>query len=145
MVNARRCRVVGWFPYFWLGGVLLVTSLATIFLVAVLATGERDAPPLLFSAAVLAVMVWNCYVGLVMIAYEIQLDQSGHLEFRSILRRRRMHTADLVSITANWADPYTLVFRSRTSATRTVRMMDGMHDLIQEVRSINPDVELRGL
>ena len=146
MVNARRCRTVGWLPYFWLGGVGLTTLIGSTMLVLVIAAGETDAAPLLFSAAWLGIMGWCCYVGLVRTAYEIRLDTSGQLEFKSVLKRKGMDSADLVSIgPEKGKDPYILVFRSRTSSARALRMMEGMHDLVQELRTINPALKLRAL
>ena len=147
MMKTHRCRVAGPLPYLWLGMVAIFTLIGVPLLVAGLIRGGQDDVPPLFAILWIAMVGWLWYIALVWIAYEVRLSATGELEFRSVLRSIRMDAADLISIRPaqrGW-DPYTLLFKSRTRTARAMRQMDGLHDLIADLRAINPKLELRGV
>jgi hypothetical protein len=147
MPQSIRCRISGPFPYLWLGMVVLFTLVGAPLIVVATIRGGTDAPPPFFAAAWIAILLWFWYAALVWISYEIRLSASGELEFKSVLRSVKIDARDVLYVGPPWGglDPYTLVFRTSTKTARTVRQMDGLHSLIYQLRSVNPEIELKGV
>ena len=140
------CRISGPLPFFWIGTVALFTFVFIGSVVGLLVEdGAAAAVPLLL--LMLGALAWLWFVGLVWFPYEIRLTSDGVLTFRSVLRTIQVKAGDLVSIRPEFMDlgGATLVFRTTSRSLRALRRMDGMLDLLTEVRAINPDLELRGV
>jgi hypothetical protein len=140
------CRISGPLPFFWIGTVALLTFFFIGSVVGLLGQdGAAAAVPLLL--LMLGALAWLWFVGLVWFSYEIRLTSDGVLAFRSVLRTIQVHAGDLVSIRPDFMDlgGATLVFRTTSRSLRAMRRMDGMLDLLTEVRAINPGLELRGV
>jgi hypothetical protein len=142
-----RCRISGPFRYLWLGMVGFFTAVGVPLLVAAAIRGGPDAPPPFFVVAWIGILLWFWYVALVWISYEIRLSPAGELEFKSVLRSVKVDARDVsyVGPALGGIDPYTLVFKTRTKTARTVRQMDGLTSLIEQLRSLSPQIELKGV
>lgn len=142
-----RCRISGFFPYLWLGMVVFFTAVGVPLIVVAAIHGGPDAPPTFFVVAWIGVLLWFWYVALVWTAYEIRLSPGGELEFKSVLRSVKVDARDVsyVGPALGGLDPYTLVFKTSTKTARTVRQMDGLTSLIEQLRSLNPQIMLKGV
>jgi hypothetical protein len=145
-IQPRVCRISGPLPYFWFGTVALFTFLVIGLVLGLL--GEKGAANAIpFVLLMLGVLAWLWFAGLAYYPYEIRLTADGVLAFRSVLRTIRVDAGDLVSI-----HPYvfdmggaTLVFETPSRKLHVLRRMDGLLDLITELRANNPNLELRGM
>jgi hypothetical protein len=112
-----------------------------------------DGPPAAFIALWLSITaIWWIYVLFVGVV-EVRLwPDDGRLEFRSILRKRETHIADIVEIDCRWWVP------GPTRAAVNIRYRGGGYrrpvarlgnekasrDLVQRIQEWNPSLEVKG-
>jgi hypothetical protein len=145
-IQPRVCRISGPLPYFWFGTVVLFTFFFIVVVLGLLGEeGAANAIP--FVLLMLGVLAWLWFEGLAYFPYEIRLTSDGVLAFRSVLRTIRVDAGDLVSIRPFAFDMggRTLVFETPSRKLQALRRMDGMLDLITELRANNPNLLLRGM
>jgi hypothetical protein len=144
-IQPTVCRISGPLPYFWIGFMALFTFVFIAGSVALLDEAGANAIP--FVLLMLGVLAWLWFAGLAWYPYEMRLTSEGVLAFRSVLRTIRVDAGDLVSIRPYVFDMggTTLVFKTPSRSVHVLRRMDGLLDLITELRAINPNLELRGV
>ena|SRR2546423_5572266 len=102
-----------------------------------------DGPPAGVFLVFLVVPLFTAYMCL-RIPFEIKMRDDGLIEFRSVLRRT---TIPLVGIKSVRAKPYVLGFVDVVHNTGTVHLlsqMDGFHDFVLTIKSLNPEVKIVG-
>jgi len=91
----------------------------------------------------LAILLWIWYVYL-KIPFEITLRDDNLLEFKSVIKTTVVAPWDLVSIKGA---PLSLGFinvKHRGGTIRLICQMTGLYELIYTVKSLNPEVEIKG-
>jgi hypothetical protein len=102
-----------------------------------------DGPP------VWAFVIWLC--GALFVAYmwlripfEIKIHDDTMIEFRSVLRTTTISPVDIKSVRAK---PYALGFVDvvhQKGRVHLLSQMDGFHDFISTIKSLNPTVKIEG-
>ena len=119
-----------------LGGVLLL--IATLF-----RSNSSDLPPGWFVILWLSILGWVWYAFL-RIPFEIRLLDNHSVEFRSLLRRAVVFPHEVGSIKAiPWSIGFVNVKYAR-GTIHLVNQIDGFHDLVATLKSLNPAIEIRG-
>jgi hypothetical protein len=102
-----------------------------------------DGPPAWIFLILVVVALFTAYMCL-RIPFEIKMRDDAHIEFRSVLRRTTISPAEIKSVRAK---PYVLGFVDVVHRTGTVHLlsqMDGFHDFISTIKSLNPEVRVVG-
>lgn len=144
-MESVRCRLYGPTRYFYLGVLSLMSLVGVPVLISSIV--GADGPPIWFAALWIGILLWNWFVILWLFAYEIRLLPEGTLTFKAVLREVTMNAGDVLSISTLWWDlnGNVLVFRTPSRKMRTLRSMDGLFSLIEQLRLANPSLETRGL
>jgi hypothetical protein len=127
---------------------LFVAILAGLPIVALVLTGAAvlgrlEGPPWEFLLLCTVIMVFIAYMFL-RIPFEIRIRDDGMLEFRSLFGRTSLSPSEVISVKARGSQ---LGFADLRSSTRTIPLitqMDGFHEFLSTLKSLNPSVELRG-
>ncbi len=72
------------------------------------------------------------------------MDDDNYLEFCSLFRRTRVSVNEIISIKAV---PMTLGFikiKHRSGSIRLLNQITGLYELIGRVKTLNPEVEIKG-
>lgn len=96
-----------------------------------------------FFLAWFALLAWIWYVYL-RVPFEIKMLDDNSLEFRGILGRTTVSPQDIKSIKA---EPLSVGFLNLKYTKGNIRLhnrMTGLYELIATVKSLNPDVEIKG-
>src|SRR5688572_3875553 len=121
---------------------LVVVLAGTVgFLVAV-ATGAELSFGLVFFGV--GVLYWWFSI-LYQLFYEVTLHEDGEVEFKSVLRTRRVRATDIEAIVPRWGgvDLYTMTVRTTHGKLHMIRGMSNMFDFGTRLRELNPTVDLR--
>jgi hypothetical protein len=106
---------------------------------------ERSLPPAPVFLAGLLVIAINSWI-LAGTAMEVRLESGGMVEFVAPFRSTRIPAADIESIRPSDAMRGAFfVVRHRGGRLRFDPKLDGMHELIAELKRQNPAIELRGI
>ena len=135
---AVRCRLTGAFPV--LMAVVIIGG--TIGFFVPLATGARLDFWLIFYG--LGVVYW-WYSVLYELFYEITLYDDETVEFRSMLRTRRVRAQDIEAIVPRWGgiDLYTMSVRTKTGKKlNMIRAMSNMFEFGTRLKQLNPTIDL---
>ena len=128
---------------FVLMGALGVLFLGGLFWSAT--TPAHPGPPVPVFLAGLLVVAINFWV-LAGTAMEVRLESEGMVEFVAPFRTTRIPAADIESIRPSDAMRGAFfVLRHRNGGLRFDPKLDGMHELIAELKRHNPAIELRGI
>jgi hypothetical protein len=124
---------------------LAAMPIAGITLTVVAALGKMgpDGPPFWIFIPVLGVLCFVPYMWL-RIAFEIRISDDAKIEFRNIFRTTVVTPAEIKSVRAK---RYALGFVDIVHLQGTVHLlnqMDGFHEFITTVKSMNPAVEIKG-
>jgi len=123
----------------------LVALAALAGLVWSLASGPDAEPPFFVFLVVLAIVGVNLFV-LGGTATEIRLQDDGRIELLSPLRSRRLSILDIVSIAPSDAlKGAVYVLKHTDGKVRFDPKLNGMHELIAELKRQNPRIELKGI
>jgi hypothetical protein len=102
-----------------------------------------DGPP------VWACVIWLCgalfvpYMWLRM-PFEIKIHDDNMIEFRSVLRTTTISPVDIKSVRAKpWALGFVDVVHQK-GRVHLLSQMDGFHDFISTIKSLNPTVKIAG-
>ncbi len=115
----------------------------TLIIVAALGKLEPDGPPVWIFILLLSVFCFVPYMWL-RIAFDIRIRDDAKIEFRSLFRTTVVSPAEIKSIRAK---RYALGFVDIVHLKGTVHLlsqMDGFHEFIATVKSLNPAVEIKG-
>ncbi|HQP30396.1 MAG TPA: hypothetical protein PLB81_03645 [Deltaproteobacteria bacterium] len=105
-------------------------------------TGNSVPPPLLAVAWLIAmVMPW---IWLLTVPYRIRVDDLGAIELTSLVRTRTLNPADIVSIGPDATQLGFLILKHRKGKIRLVHQFDNFHEFLSNLKSVNPDIMLRG-
>ena len=107
--------------------------------------GFAAEPPFPIFLVVLVVAAVNIWV-VGRSAIEIRLEDDGFLDLVGPLRTVRVLVEDIVSIAPSDAmHGRVYILKHRNGKARFDPRLDGMHELITEIKRRNPAVELRGI
>lgn len=110
-----------------------------------LAEGSAAVPPFPVFLAVLVVVAVNFGV-IGRIAREVRLEDEGYLELVAPLRTTRVSVPDILVIAPSEAmQGKVYVLKHRDGKVSFDPRLDGMHELIAELKRRNPGIELRGI
>ena len=119
------------------GGIIATVALA------VMAGSGRDQPPWQAIAAMPAVGAVFAYFYL-RIPFEIRIHDDHMIEFHSLFRRTRLAPGEIVSVKAKrWALGFIDVRHAR-GTEHLVSQMDGFHDFLSTLKSLNAGVVIKG-
>jgi len=105
-------------------------------------TGDYVPPPLLAVAWLIAlVMPWTW---LLTVPYRIRVDDLGAIELTSLVRTRTLNPADIISITPDATQLGFLILKHRKGKIRLVHQFENFHEFLSNLKSVNPDIMLRG-
>lgn len=123
---------------------LLTFGLLGIFTLLgfLLAFGVLDGPPQLIGVLWLAIVSWNWYWVLTL-PHTITLTESGQVEFISILRRRKVTMREIISVKPEGQFGF-LAIKTSIGKIRVLNQFDGFHDFLTLLKTVNPNVKLRG-
>lgn len=119
------------------GGIIVTVALA------VTAGPSRDRPPWQVFAVMSAMGAVFGYVYL-RIPFEITIHDDHWIEFHSLFRRTRIAPNEIVSVKAKrWALGFIDVRHAR-GTVHLLSQMDGFHDFISTLKSLNSGVVIKG-
>jgi len=122
----------------------LMTLGGAVFIALFLYTGKPEGlPGLLFAFFWTGALSWTWYAYL-RIPVEISIDETSQVHFRSLIRRQTLNMVDILSIKAPMLSPGFVDVRHRGGMIHLMSRMDGFHDLITTLKSINPAIEVKG-
>lgn len=105
---------------------------------------RSEPPPFVFLLPVVIAAVNGWFMG--GFAIEVRLTEDGYLEFSGPLRRGRVAVLDIISISpSKMSQMPVYVVRHRNGWFRVDGRLNGMHELINEIKRQNPVIELRGI
>jgi hypothetical protein len=130
--------------------IMIVVMLVVLVLVAllllsgVLKDKRGEGPPWFMGVFFLAVVGFSGYYWVLRIPHRIRVADDGHIEFISLVRRKRLAARDIRSITPDAGQIGFLTIRTDQGKIRILNQFDGFHELLVWLKMINPSVELRG-
>jgi hypothetical protein len=105
----------------------------------------RGSPqPLEVIGAIWVAMIGWLWYWILSIPYRIEVSETGEIEFRSLIRRRRMTPLEIVSVRPEASSFGFLVVRGGRRKIRLLNQFDGFHDFLVSLKAANPTIELRG-
>ena len=134
-------KVVQIFYLFMLGAMPIAGI--TLAVVAALGNLEPDAPPVWIFILLLSVFCFVPYMWL-RVVYEIRIRDDAKIEFRCIFRTTVVSPAEIKSVRTK---RYALGFVDIVHLNGTVHLlnqMDGFHEFVTTVKSMNPAAEIKG-
>jgi hypothetical protein len=139
----RHYRPVAVWAPLLLFGLLVIAGLGC-FVWSILDTSGSMPPPFFFLILV-GVAGFNLWVSGGVL--EVHADDDGNTEFVGPLRRTRVAMSSIMSIKPSQMSTNTSLFvlRHQGGTIRFDPRLDGMHELILEIKRRNPTVELRGI
>jgi hypothetical protein len=79
-------------------------------------------------------------------AVEVQLQDDGHLSFRGPLRSSRVAVLDILSLEpSQMSNGGLFVLKHRHGSLRFDPRLNGMHELVAELKRLNPQMVVRGI
>jgi hypothetical protein len=109
------------------------------------AAAPRGAPPFPVFLALLVIAAINFWI-LGGVVKEIRLEDEGYVELVAPLRTTRVSVPDILSIAPSEAmQGKVFVLKHRDGKVRFDPKLDGMHELIGELKRRNPGITLRGI
>ena len=87
-------------------------------------------------------LVWGWYYYLT-VPFEITIRDTSLIEFRSVLKRTIVSAKEIESIRAWGAGMLRIKYKG--GKLRLFYQMDGLHDFISTVKSLNPAIDLKGV
>ncbi|SRR6266481_2972846 len=102
-----------------------------------------DGPPTVAFLVMLVVALFTAYMWL-RIPFEITVRDDSVIEFRNVFRRVAISPAEIKSVRAK---SYALGFIDVVHSGGTVHLlsqMDGFHDFITTLKTLNPSVQIQG-
>ncbi len=104
---------------------------------------SSEGPPVWVFVILLGFALFNAYMWL-RFPFEIKVRDDSIIEFRSVFRRTTISPMEVKSVRAK---PYALGFVDVVHQGGTVHLlnqMDGFHDFISTLKSLNPSVKIQG-
>ena len=102
-----------------------------------------EGPPVWIFVILLGFALFNAYMWL-SFPFEIKVRDDSFIEFRSVFRRTTISPMEVKSVRAK---PYALGFVDVVHQGGTVHLlnqMDGFHDFLSTLKSLNPSVKIQG-
>jgi hypothetical protein len=121
---------------------LILAAIALIVISAAGKFGSEGPPPWLF-VVMLVFVVFSAYMWL-RFPFEIKVRDDSMIEFRSIFRRITLSPMDIRSVRAK---RYALGFVDVLHQRGTVHLlnhMDGFHEFLFTLKSLNPSITIQG-
>lgn len=126
----------------WWVAMAFVTVITSVLFIAIITKSiiDLDLPPpeLLLVCMPLA---WLTYYHWAVISYKVTYwPETGRLEFRSLLRRKEANVREVTSISLTPGNFATLAFKYPGGKTRLLHAIDGISELIHQLRQTNPRI-----
>ena len=126
-------------------GMLAIFAIVGIlFLSGIFESFEGDGPPRFVGLFFLGIGLWNGWYWLLSIPYKIIVSETGEITFVSLARRKKVNPGNIKSIKPESGQIGFLVVRTSHGKIRILNQFDGFHDLISNLKTNNPSIELRG-
>jgi hypothetical protein len=130
--------------WFFLWAILIFMTVIGVCIV-VQGLGAADSPPGMKGLSLLWLgflgWIWYFYLR---IPFEISWRDDNLLEFKSVVKTTVVAHRDIVSIQGASLNLGFIMVRHTGGAIRLIVQMTGLYELIYTVKSLNPDVEIKG-
>ena len=130
--------------------IIIVVVLIFLLLVALLLSSgiikdkRGQGPPWFMGVFFLAVAGFNGYFYVLRVPHRIEVTDDGHVEFVSLVRRKRVVAREIRSIAPDSGQVGFFTIKTDQGKIRILNQFDGFHEFIAWLKSNNPSVELRG-
>ena len=144
-VQPAEYRLYSNMGYFMMTWVIpaFMTIVGGIFFYFTFIRPAGKGPPPLFAVFFLAAVAWIWYRQLRM-PHRIVLTADGQIEFVAPARRVVVTARDIVSIRPERNQFGYLVVRWGSGKLTLLNQFDGFHELLTQIKNLNPAVEFRG-
>jgi len=102
-----------------------------------------DGPPVIAFVVLFGIALFNSYMWL-RIPFEIKILDNTIIEFRSLLRRTTVSPTDIKSVRAKRYALGLVDVLHEGGTVHLLSQMDGFHDFISTIKSINPAAKIKG-
>ena len=123
---------------------VVLLLIALLLLSGVIKDRHGDRPPWIMGMFFLAVAGFNGYYWVLRIPHRISVTGDGHIEFVSLVRKKRLAARDILSIAPDAGQIGFLAIRTDQGKIRILNQFDEFHEFIAWLKANNPSVELRG-
>jgi len=123
---------------------VVLVFIALLLLSGVVKDSRGEGPPWFIGVFFLAVAGFNGYYWVLRIPHRIDTAEDGHIEFISLVRRKRVAARDIRSIVPDAGQIGFLSVRTDQGRIRILNQFDEFHEFIAWLKTKNPVVELRG-
>ena len=125
--------------------VLVILVMVSLLLLSGLVKDKRgQGPPWFMGVFFLAVAGFNGYFYVLRVPHRIDVTEDGHVEFVSLVRRKRLAARDIRSIAPDAGQVGFFVIKTDQGKICILNQFDGFHEFIAWLKTNNPSVELRG-
>jgi len=125
--------------------VLVILVLVSLLLFSELLTDKRgQGPPWFMGVFFLVVAGFNGYFYVLRVPHRIDVTEDGHIEFVSLVRRKRLAAREIRSIAPDAGQFGFLTIKTDQGKIRIFNQFDGFHEFIAWLKTNNPSVLLRG-
>jgi hypothetical protein len=130
--------------------ILIVVVLMVLLLVAlllfsgVLKDKHGQGPPWFMGVFFLVVAGFNGYYYVLRVPHRIDVTEDGHIEFISLVRRKRLTAREISSIAPDAGQAGFFTIKTDQGKIRILNQFDGFHEFLLWLKTNNPSVELRG-
>ena len=130
--------------------IIIVVVLIFLVLVAVLLFSgiikdkRGQGPPWFMGVFFLAVAGFNGYFYVLRVPYRLEVTDDGHVEFVSLVRRKRVAAREIQSIAPDSGQVGFFTIKTDQGKIRILNQFDDFHEFITWLKTNNPSVELRG-
>lgn len=125
------------------GMLFLFLVMGILMLSGVLQSASSNGPPKLFGLFFFGMIGWFLYY-IYSIPHKILVSESGHIEFISGLRKKRVAAHEIESMQPDTNQFGFLRLKTKKGKIRILNQFDGFHEFIIALKIINPSVKLRG-
>jgi hypothetical protein len=123
---------------------VLLIVIAVVFMSGVIKDRRGDGPPWFIGLFFLAVLGINGYFWVLRIPHRIIVSDDGHIEFISLVQKKRIALRDIRSIMPDKGQIGFLMIKTDQDKVRILNQFDDFHEFIAWLKMHNPAVELRG-
>ena len=128
---------------YYLTTIVILLGVMIFFTIAQAFFSRPEGPPWELFAVATGIMLFVAYFYL-RLPFRITIRDDNQIEFRSLLKKLTLPPGQIISVKAK---SYMIGFIDIKHSKGTVHLlnqMDGFHDLIATLKSLNPRVEIKG-
>jgi hypothetical protein len=123
---------------------VILIMFALLLFSGILKDRRGEGPPWIMGVLFLLVVGYSAYYWVLRVPHRIIVTGDGHIEFISLVRRKRLAARDIRSITPDAGQIGFLTIRTCQDKVRILNQFDEFHEFISWLKKNNPSVELRG-